>query len=145
MRTVVAPLAPEVEGQLAGLDGQLRAVAEGYIARLRLEPYLGRLVPRGLLSELEARAVLFARDSRPELMLSEHRGQLRTAGEECSKGQPWRVIYVAREAAKADVRVIVVLAVGLGHADTGQESAYTAARGLAPRLLGNKTSERRKR
>ena len=129
MRTIVAPLAPEIAAQLDGLDDQLRKVAEGYIARLRLEPYLGRVVAHGLLSELGARAVLFGRDSRPDRLLSEqHRGRLRVAGEDPSKGPRWRVVYVIREAPDAGVRVIVVLAIGLGHADPSEpEDAYAAA------------------
>jgi hypothetical protein len=132
MRTLVAPLAPEVQSQLEGLDDQLRAVAEGYLARLRLEPYLGRLVPRGLLGSYDVRAVLFGRDDRPDQMVGDHRGRLRVAGEDASLGPRWRIVYRVREAPNAGVRVVQVLAVGVGHVDpkehaAGQRTAYRDA------------------
>lgn len=145
MRTVVAPLAPEVRAQLEGLDAQRGAVAAGFIARLWLEPYLGRVVSRGLLGELDARAVLFNRDSRPDQLVGDHRGRLRVADEALENGPGWRVIYVVRGALSAGVGVVVVLGVGAGHALGGQQDAYRAAERLAARLLGNQTSEPRKR
>ena len=149
MRTVVAPLAPEIEQDLGRLDDQLRRVAEGCIRRLKLEPDLGRLVPRGLLSTYDARAVLFDRDSRPEGLLGEHRGQLRVAGEEPSKGPRYpkgpryRVVYRSADAPSAGVRVVMVLGVGLGHEDCGAEDIYRVA---TRRLRGQiAQQERRKR
>ncbi len=127
MRTVVAPLAPEIERDMGRLDDQLRNVAEGYVRRLKLEPDLGRLVPRGLLSTYDARAVLFSRDSRPERLLGEHRGQLRVAGEDPSQGPRYRVVYRTADAPGAGVRVVMVLGVGLGHEDCGAEDIYRVA------------------
>jgi len=143
MRTIVAPLAPEVRLQLEALDGQLRGVAEGYIARLRLEPYLGRVISRGLLGRVGARAVLFNRDARPEQMVGDHRGRLRVADEGPEKGPRWRVIYRLREAPAAGVLVVQVLSVGPGHTDTGVEDAYDMATRLVAALLEHE--QRRKR
>ncbi len=145
MRTVVAPLAPEVRAQLEGLDGQLRAVAEDYIERLRLEPYLGHVLVRGLLGWVRARAVYVDRDDRPERVLGgDQRGRLRVAGEDACKGPRWRVVYRVREAPGAGVRVVQVLAVGVGHAEPGgQEDAYRAATRLLDGLLNDE--KRRKR
>ncbi len=143
MRTVVAPLAPEIEGQLAALDGQVRAVAEGYIARLRLEPYLGHLLVRGLLGWAEARAVYFDTDSSPEKLLYDHRGRLRAATDDPSTGPRHRVVYRLREAPRAGVRVAQILAVGVGHSELGGDDAYQAATRLLDALL--KDEQRRKR
>jgi hypothetical protein len=51
VRTIVAPLADEVEAQLRDLDAQAERVARRYIRRLWLEPYLGAPVERGLLAQ----------------------------------------------------------------------------------------------
>lgn len=143
MRTVVAPLAPEIDAQLAGLDASLRKVAEGYIARLRMEPFLGHLLRRGLLGRAGARAVYFDRDSRPGELLGEHRGPLRLASEDPAEGPRYRVVYRIREAPKAHVRVVQLLAVGLGHTEPGVDDAYQDADRLLAALLEHE--RRRKR
>jgi hypothetical protein len=130
MRTVVAPLEAEVEQQLAGLDASLRRVAEGCIARLRLEPFQGHLLRRGLLGSYAVRAVYFDRDSRPQELLGEHRGPLRLAGEDASKGPRYRVVYRVAEAPTSGVRVVRVLAVGEGHPSPGSDGAYRDAERL---------------
>jgi len=142
MRTVVAPLAPEIDAQLAGLDASLRKVAEGYIARLRMEPFLGHRLDRGLLGWAEARAVYFDRDSRPGELVGEHRGRLRVAGEDPSEGPRYRVVYRLLEAPLAAVRLVQVLGVGVGHSEPGGGDAYRDASRLLDEIL--KREERRK-
>src|SRR4051794_14641644 len=66
LQTVIAPHEPEVRQQLDGLSPRLREIARRYVARLRLEPFLGHRLERGLLATEEARAVYFDRDSRPD-------------------------------------------------------------------------------
>lgn len=135
MRTVVAPLAPETEAQLAGLGPELRRVAEGYVARLRMEPFLGHLLGRGLLGWAEARAVYFDADSRPAELLGEHRGRLRLASEDPSAGPRYRVVYRLLVAPSAAVRVVQVLAVGVGHRAPGGSDAYRDAGLLLAEML----------
>lgn len=143
MRTVVAPLAPEVKTQLGELDDQLGVVVEGYLARLRLEPYLGHVLVRGLLGWVRARAVYVDRDDRPDQIAGDQRGRLRLATADPSKGPRWRVVYRVREAPHAGIRVVQVLAIGVGHAEPGDEDAYRAAARLLDGLLNDE--KRRKR
>lgn len=136
MRTVIAPFDREVEAQIEALDDQLARIARGYIERLRLEPYLGTLVPSGYLAAAEVRRVLFDRESRPEQLFAEHRGRLRVAEEDPSQGPSWRVVYELLEAPRTGVRVVRVLGVGRGHEDPGEIDVYRAAEATLRRLRG---------
>ena len=144
MRTVIAPLEPVVERQLAALDGPLCEVALGYVARLRMEPYLGHLLRRGLLGSYDVRAVYFDQESRPRELLGEHRGPLRLASDDPSAGPRYRVVYRIAEAPMAGVRMVRVLAVGEGHASPGSEGAYRDAERLLRDQIKS-DQERRKR
>jgi hypothetical protein len=57
MRTVIAPVAREVETELDAMDERLAEIARRYIQRLRVEPFLGHRLARGLLASHECRAV----------------------------------------------------------------------------------------
>ena len=66
MRTVIAPLHPEVQQELRALDRRRAQIARRYIRRLALEPYLGARVERGLLAEYGCRRIHFDRHDRPD-------------------------------------------------------------------------------
>lgn len=143
MRTVVAPLDAAVERQVARLEPRVADVARRYIARLAIDPYLGRPIPRGLLAQKRARAVLFDRDDHPERLFGDARGRVRRGDEDLSAGPRFRVIYRLLEARRVGVRVVQVLGVGPGHVGHGEEDdAYRQAARLLARVLNE---ERRTR
>ena len=111
MRTVIAALHEEVEAQLDTLDAKRAGIARRYVARLALEPYLGRRLTRGVLASEECRAVYFDRNSRPDDIFGESRPS-RPGGEDPSTGPAYRVVYRLLEARRTGVRVVQVLGVG---------------------------------
>lgn len=134
MRTVIAPLAPEVVAQLEALDPGLGRVARGYMARLRLEPLLGHRLDRGLLADAGVRAVYFDRHDRPEDLLGATALAKRGGGQDLSAGPRYRVVYEVLEARRAEVRVVRVLGVGRAHTDPGTDDIYIQAERLLRRL-----------
>ena len=138
MRTIVAPLGSEVEAQLTGLDAQVARVARRYIRRLWLEPYLGVPIARGLLCEHGCRRVYFDRDDHPDDVLGARAGAKRRGDEDLSAGPKFRIVYWVREAPRAQVRVIRILAVGEGHPRPPRRSAYELALEQLRRLTRTK-------
>jgi hypothetical protein len=134
VRTVIAPLAREVEAQLDAFDKRLAGVARRYIARLRLEPFLGHRLGRGLLASQQCRAVYFDRRSRPDDLFDGGAVRRRRGNEDLAAGPRWRVVYRLLEARRSDVRVVQVLAVGRAHVEPGQEDVYGAAARMLDRL-----------
>ena len=127
MRTIVAPLALEVEAELEALPRRLRAIARRYIHRLRLEPELGALVQRGLLADHRCRRVYFDASSKPDDLFGSSARQARRGDQDLAAGPKWRIVYSVREAPNAGVRLIVILAVGEGHPPPARRSAYELA------------------
>jgi hypothetical protein len=134
VRTALAGLEPEVQTQLAALDGRRAEVARRYIARLRLEPYLGHRLTRGLLASEECRAVYFDRDSRPDDLFGGEPVARRRGDQDPSAGPRYRVVYRLLEARRSDVRVVQVLGVGLAHVNAGEQDVYVRAAQLLERL-----------
>lgn len=133
MRTVIAPLHPEVDAQLGALDAKRGAIARRYVARLALEPYLGHRLTRGVLASEECRAVYFDRSSRPDDLFGGSR-PARRGSEDPSAGPAYRVVYRLLEARRTGVRVVQVLGVGRAHVIPGETDIYTAAAQLLERL-----------
>ncbi|MGH2949263.1 MAG: hypothetical protein ACRDPC_23915 [Solirubrobacteraceae bacterium] len=133
MRTMIAPLGREVEAQLAALDRRRERIARRYVARLRLEPLLGVPVERGALASYGCRRVYFDRDSRPDDVFAAP-GASRRGDEDPSRGPKWRIVYWIREAPQTGVRLLIILAVGEGHPDPGQPTAYELAGAQLARL-----------
>ena len=127
MRTVIAPLMPEVEAELLALDARLRDIARRYIRRLALEPLLGSVVPGGPLATVGARRIYFDRDNRPEDLFRARQPAARRGDQDPSAGPRWRIVYWVAEAQRTQTRIIVILAVGCGHAKPRHESAYEVA------------------
>ncbi len=127
MRTVIAPLMPEVESELAALDARLQDVARRYIRRLALEPLLGSVVPRGPLATVGARRIYFDRDNRPEDLFRARQPPARRGDQDPSAGPRWRIVYWVGEAGRTQTRIIVILAVGRGHAKPPNADAYELA------------------
>ena len=134
MRTAIARLEHEVEQQLDALDKRLAGIARRYIARLRLEPFLGHRLKRGLLASHQCRAVYFDRSSRPDDLFGSGAVRRRRGDEDLAAGPGWRVVYRLLEAKRSDVRVVQVLAVGRAHVEPGQDDTYAAATRLLSRL-----------
>jgi hypothetical protein len=127
VRTAIARLEPEVEQQLDALDKRLAGIARRYIARLRLEPFLGHRLTRGLLASQQCRAVYFDRHSRPDDLFGSGAVRRRRGDEDLAAGPEWRVVYRLLEAKRSDVRVVQVLAVGRAHVEPGRDDTYAAA------------------
>jgi hypothetical protein len=124
LRTVIAPLFPEVEQQLAALDRRLEGIARRYIARLGWQPFLGDRMRRGRLASERCRAVRFDRDDRPEAPFVAQRARLREAGEQPEEGPRYRIVYWGCEAPDGRIVLVVVLAVGIAHPAPGQPSVF---------------------
>ena len=139
MRTLIAPLDPEVESQLRGLDRKRAEIARRYIRRLMLEPYLGYPLRRGRLAGERCRAVRFARGDDPDDLFGRRPRATRSGNQDPSLGPGWRIVYWVRETPDRRLRVIVVLAVGIAHPKPGQPSAFE----LAERVLDTIQKERR--
>lgn len=142
MRTIIAPLHPEVEAELGALDRKRADIARRYIRRLRLEPDLGVPVDRGLLAEHGCRRIYFDHDDQPDELFGARRPPARHGNQDLGEGPRWRIVYWTRPALRSGVRLVVVLAVGR-HARPPVESAYeTALRRLEP-LVNTSPRERR--
>lgn len=135
MRTVIAPLTDEVTAQICALEPELAEIARRFIRRLRLEPLLGPRLARGALAYWEARRIYFDRDSVPGDLLRSRRVSARRGNEDLAEGPRYRIIYQAREAPACGIRLIVVLAVGLGHVQPPRRSAYDLAEAHLHRLM----------
>jgi hypothetical protein len=134
VRTVIAPLPREVEAQIDALDRRLAGIARRYIRRLALEPQLGHPLTRGHLASRGVRAVYFERASRPDDLFGARRGQRRRGDQDVCDGPRWRAVYRVAETRDGQLRVIVVLGVGVAHPKPGEESIYAAAERLLRRL-----------
>jgi hypothetical protein len=134
VQTVIAPLEGEVRKQLEALPPRLREIAQRYIERLRLEPFLGHRLERGLLATEGARAVYFDRDSRPDDLFGARRPPRRRGSDDLAEGSRFRVVYIPIEARAAELRLIVVLAVGAAHENPGCD-VYPAAERIARRVF----------
>jgi hypothetical protein len=131
VRTMIAPLHPEVETELGALDARLQDIARRYIRRLALEPYLGYRLQRGRLTEEQCRAVRFTEDDRPaELFGPRHRSPRRGDQDPSEAGPRWRIVYWPAQTSTRELRLIVVLAVGIAHPEPGQRSAFELAETL---------------
>jgi hypothetical protein len=134
VQTVIAPHEPEVRQQLEALSPRLREIARRYIERLRLEPFLGHPLERGLLATEQARAVYFDNDSRPDDLFGARRPSRRRGSDDLAEGPRFRVVYIPIEARAAELRLIVVLAVGAAHDDPSRD-VYLAAERIARRVF----------
>ena len=116
MRTVIAPLHPEVQEELRALDRRRAQIARRYIRRLALEPYLGARVERGLLAEYGCRRIHFDRHDRPDDLFGARRPSKRRGDQDLSEGPGWRIVYwLLLEAPRSQIRLVVILAVAAGH------------------------------
>jgi len=140
VRTLIAPLDPEVESQLRGLDRKRGEIARRYIRRLALEPHVGYPLRRGRLAGERCRAVRFDHDHRPEELFGpRHRSPRRGDQDPSEAGPKWRIVYWPAETPDRDLRLIVVLAVAIAQPKPGQPTAFE----LAERLLNTIHKERR--
>jgi len=144
VRTVIAPLLPEVEAELLALDSRLQEVTRRYIRRLALEPLLGSIVPRGPLATVGARRIYFDRGNQPDDLFGSRRLPGRRGEQDPGEGPAWRIVYWVAEAQRAQTRIIVILAVGRGHAKPPSANAYELATRRLPAVARAKTSERRR-
>jgi hypothetical protein len=144
VRTVIAPLLPEVEAELRALDGRLEDVARRYVRRLALEPLLGSVVPRGPLATVGARRIYFARDNQPDDLFGSRRPPARRGDQDPGEGPGWRIVYWVAEAQRAQTRIIVILAVGRGHARPPSANAYELATRRLPAVARAKSPKRRR-
>ena len=127
MRTLIAPLHPEVQRELDALDRRRAQVARQYIRRLALEPYLGARVVRGLLAEYGCRRIRFDRHDRPDDLFGVPRPSRRRGDEDLGEGPRWRIVYWLPEAPGVEIRLVVVLAVAQGHTKSPDPNAYELA------------------
>ena len=127
MRTVIAPLHPEVQKELRALDRRRAQIARRYIRRLALEPYLGARVERGLLAEYGCRRIHFDRHDRPDDLFGARRPSKRRGDEDLSEGPGWRIVYWLPEAPRSQIRLVVILAVAAGHTRPPDLNAYELA------------------
>jgi hypothetical protein len=94
---------------------------------LALEPLLGSVVPRGPLATVGARRIYFDRDNRPDDLFRARQPPARRGDQDPSAGPRWRIVYWVGEAKRTHTRIIVILAVGRGHAKPPHENAYEVA------------------
>jgi len=127
VRTVIAPLRPEVQQELERLDRRRAEIARRYIRRLALEPNLGPRVERGLLAEYGCRRIRFDREDRPDDMFGARCQPKRRGDQDLSEGPRWRIVYWTAEASRSQIRLVVILAVAPGHTKPPDASAYELA------------------
>jgi len=127
VRTVIAPLRPEVREELRALDRHRAQIARRYIRRLALEPYLGPRVERGLLAEYGCRRIHFDRHDRPDDLFDARRPAKRRGDQDASEGPGWRIVYWLPEARQSEIRLVIVLAVAPGHTKPPDPNAYELA------------------
>jgi hypothetical protein len=145
VRTVIAPLHPEVEAEMAALDRRRAEIGRRYIRRLALEPDLGVPVDRGLLAEHGCRRLYFNRNDQPDDLFGGRRPLVRCGDQDLSEGPVWRIVYWTRPALRSGIRLVVVLAIGRGHTRQPAESAYEAAvRQLEPLVIASPRERRTK-
>ena len=138
MRTIVAPLNAQVHAELEALDPRRREIARRYIRRLALEPTLGSRVLEGALAQYGARRVYFDAHDTPDDLFDNRAAPRRRGDQHLGDGPKWRIVYWPREAPRANVRLVVILAIGLGHTERGQPNAYERAAARV-RNLGRRT------
>jgi hypothetical protein len=107
VRTVVAPLRPEVQQELRGLDRRRAQIAHRYIRRIALEPYLGARVERGLPAEYGCRRIHFDRHDRPDDLFGSRRPSKRR-DEARGEDPGWRIVYWLAEPSQSEIRRVVV-------------------------------------
>ena len=134
MRTIIAPLLPEVQAELDALDPKRAGIARRYLRRLALEPMLGAPVERGPLVEYQARRVRFDVNDNPDNLFGNRPAPRRRGDQDLSDGPKWRIVYWVQEAPRAGIRLVVILAIGVGHADPGHLTAYERAAARAGAL-----------
>ena len=76
----------------------------------------------------------FDRDSRPDDLFGARRPPRRRGRQDLAEGPRFRVVYVPIEARAAELRLIVVLAVGAAHGDPSRD-VYLAAERIARRVF----------
>jgi hypothetical protein len=106
-----------VREDIARLDARLAAVVEGYLRRLARDPGRGPLERRGRF-----RRIYVDRDHEPMRVWP----AIAYPRDAQGLGPRWRICYRLEETRSAGM-VIVVLAVGLGHAGAGARDAYALA------------------
>jgi hypothetical protein len=124
LRTLIAPLSDEVGQQLAALDPWRRELARRYIRRFALDPYLGYPLGHGRLATERCRAVRFDYDSNPDDLFGSRPTARRRGNQDLSAGPRWRIVYWMRETSDRQIRLIVVLAVGIAHPKPGGRSVF---------------------
>jgi hypothetical protein len=139
VRTVIAPLHPDVQAQLRALDRRRAEIARRYIRRLALQPHLGYPLQRGALAGERCRAVRFDRGDDPDDLFGNRRRATRAGDEDPARGPRWRIIYWVRDTPNRRLRLVIVLAVGVAHPDPATPSAFD----LAGRLLKTLIKEQR--
>jgi hypothetical protein len=140
VRTLIAPLHPEVQRELGALDRRRAQIARQYIRRLALEPYHGTPVDRGLLAEYGCRRIRFDRHDRPDDLFGARRPAKRRGDQDLSEGPGWRIVYWLLEARQSQIRVVVILAVAAGHTTPPDLNAYElASRRLEPLINTRRT------
>ncbi|MFZ0972734.1 MAG: hypothetical protein WAN22_10955 [Solirubrobacteraceae bacterium] len=104
------------------------------------EPHLGYRLARARLASEQCRAVRFDHDHRPEELFGPRHPSPRRGDENPGEAGPrWRIVYWPAETPDRELRLIVVLAIGITHPKPGQRSAFE----LAERLLKIIQKERR--
>ena len=97
------------------LDRRRAEIARRYIRRLALEPELGVPVDRGLLGEHGCRRIYFDRNDQPDDLFGGRQPPVRCGDEDLSEG-PGLADRLLDTERCGQVRLVVVLAIGRGHA-----------------------------
>jgi hypothetical protein len=124
---MITPFFSEVEQQLAGLDRRREQIARRYIRRLALQPYLGYRMRHGQLADERCRALRFDIHDNPNDLLGGKPRAMRAGDDDLSRGPRWRIVYWVRETRDREIRVIVILAVGIAHPKSGRVSVFDHA------------------
>lgn len=127
MRTIVVPRSAAVVAQIEELPHAVRAAAEQIISALALQPELGQAVGRGVLRDAGARVVRFDETTRVVGLDERIQGRRRRGDQPEHEGANWRVVYWPRVHRGREIRFVEVLAVGVGHTQPPDSSAYEIA------------------